>query len=78
MAEPGGERPPSTTACAAMAENGVVLLDGPHGAIVTLTPEAAALSGENLRRAACLAARQRADAAGGAVVPLRPRESEEG
>lgn len=65
-------RVPSAYPAIAIAENGVVLLDGPQGAVVALTPEAAAKTGQNLRRAAELAARQRRAAK--SPVPLRPKD----
>ncbi|TZG25774.1 hypothetical protein [Sphingomonas montanisoli] len=43
----------------ATAEDGVVLLDGPDGLAITLTPSAAARTGQNLIDAAARAAEQR-------------------
>jgi hypothetical protein len=42
----------------ASAEQGLVLLDGPDGIAVTLTPQAAAQTGRNLIAAATLAEQQ--------------------
>jgi hypothetical protein len=42
------------------AEGGFVLLDGPDGVAITLTPEAAAEMGRNLIKAARVAAKQTA------------------
>ena len=41
----------------ASVEDGVVLLDGPDGVAVSMTPQAAALTAESLRQAAELALR---------------------
>jgi hypothetical protein len=57
--DPANDRLPSPLPCEATAEQGVVLLDGPQGVVMTLTPEAAHATGENLRRAASAATRQR-------------------
>ena len=62
-------RAPSARPAIATAETGVVLLDGPQGAIAALTPEAAQATSENLRRAADQAACQRHRS----PVPLRPK-----
>lgn len=70
MADRGTPHTPSDRPAVATAENGIVLLDGPQGAVAAMTAEAAAATGENLRRAASQAVRQRR--AGGAPVPLRP------
>lgn len=70
MAERSAE--PSPEPGIATAERGVVLIDGPAGTVAALTPEAAAEMGESLRRAASLAARQRADANGDEPVELHP------
>ncbi len=43
----------------ATAEDGVVILDGPDGVAITMTPEAAALTGQSLVVAAERAERQR-------------------
>lgn len=59
MADPEDPREPSPQPGKATAEQGAVLLDGPRGAAVTLTPEAAEATGESLRRAAALAEGQR-------------------
>jgi len=45
----------------ASAEDGVVLLDGPNGVALTLTPDAAARTGHSLVSAAEMAERQRAE-----------------
>jgi hypothetical protein len=50
---------PSPRPGTATAEQGVVLLDCPRGAVVTLTPEAAEATSESLRQAAALAEDQR-------------------
>lgn len=73
MADLTSPRAPSAEPGRATAEQGVVLLEGPQGAIVTLTPEAAEATGENLHRAA-VAARKQRDAALDAVIPLRPKK----
>ena len=44
--------PPETEAGVATAEDGVVLLDGPDGVAVTMTPAAARSTGESLIEAA--------------------------
>ena len=59
MSDRGNPRAPSDRPATATAENGVVLLDGPQGAVAALTAEAATATGENLRLAALQAARQR-------------------
>ncbi|MFT3975060.1 MAG: hypothetical protein QM699_16945 [Amaricoccus sp.] len=59
MGEPEDRRHASSTPGTAAAEAGVVIFDGPQGAVATLTPEAAAATSENLRRAARAAAEQR-------------------
>lgn len=46
----------------AVAEQGVVILDGPDGAAVTMTPEAAAATSASLMDAAATAQQQAADA----------------
>lgn len=53
-ATPEPEREPGV----ATAENGVVILDGPDGVAVTMTSEAAALTGHSLISAAEEAAQQ--------------------
>ncbi|HWW56985.1 MAG TPA: hypothetical protein VN047_08845 [Sphingopyxis sp.] len=45
-------QPPETEAGVATAEDGVVLLDGPDGVAVTMTPAAARSTGESLIEAA--------------------------
>ena len=59
MADRPDRHTPSDRPVAATAENGFVLLDGPQGAVASLTAEAAAATSENLRRAASQAERQR-------------------
>jgi hypothetical protein len=49
---------PREDAGRASAEDGVVILDGPDGVAVTMTPEAAALTAESLQAAAQLARTQ--------------------
>jgi len=73
MADPNDRRKPSPLPAEAIAEQGVVLLDGPQGAVVALTPEAAVATSENLRRAALLAAIQRSETAPSDPVPLHPK-----
>ncbi|MEZ0242398.1 MAG: hypothetical protein ACAH11_03415 [Sphingomonas sp.] len=46
----------------ATAEQGIVLLDGPNGAALAMTPEAATITGYSLIAAAEEARRQAADA----------------
>ena len=70
MADFHDRRLPSPTPGAAIAEQGAVLLEGPGGVVLALTPEAAILTGESLRRAARAAERQRPTP----IVPLRPGE----
>ena len=48
----------STLPGIATAESGVVILDGPDGVAVTMTPEAAAQTGRNLIQAAEAAEQQ--------------------
>lgn len=76
MADLASPRPPSDEPGRATAEQGVVLLEGPQGAIVTFTPEAAEATGASLHLAAAAARRQRQarEAAPGSVVTLRPEE----
>ncbi|PJN94023.1 hypothetical protein CNY89_16955 [Amaricoccus sp. HAR-UPW-R2A-40] len=59
MADSNDRLEPSPRPGKATAEQGVVLLDCPRGAVVTLTPEAAEATSESLRRAAALAEDQR-------------------
>jgi len=56
---------PCTSAGAATAEEGIVLLDGPDGVAVAMTPQAARLTGEALLRAAQEAERMAPPAAPG-------------
>jgi hypothetical protein len=72
MAEREKRLAPSDLPATAVAEKGVVLLDGPQGAVSAMTPEAAAATGENLRRAASLAVQQRRSTS--EPVPLRPKD----
>jgi hypothetical protein len=69
MADPDNRQLPSQQPGSATAHGGVVFLDGPHGAVATLTPEAAAVTGKNLYIAACLAAVQRGPAPDNDPVP---------
>ena len=46
----------------ATAEEGIVLLDGPNGAAIAMTPDAATLTGSSLIAAAEEARRQNTDA----------------
>lgn len=64
MSDPDDPLKPSARPGTTIAEQGAVLLDGPRGAIMALTPEAAKETGENLRRAAMLAGEQQRAAAG--------------
>lgn len=50
---------PETQAGVATAEGGYVILDGPDGVAVTMTPEAASLTAERLLAAASAAERQK-------------------
>lgn len=50
-----------TTPGVASAENGLVVLDGPDGIAITLTPDAAQQTGESLISAAELAGQQISD-----------------
>lgn len=50
---------PREDAGRASAEEGVVILDGPNGVAVTMTPEAATQTAESLKAAAELALTQR-------------------
>lgn len=54
------ERQPESLPGVAIAERGQVLLDGPDGVAVAMTPEAAAETGRRLIDAARLAEEQRA------------------
>ncbi|MBV1688474.1 hypothetical protein KRR38_12505 [Novosphingobium sp. G106] len=49
---------PQTEPGYASAEQGLVILDGPDGVAVTMTPDAAAKTGESLISAAATAERQ--------------------
>ncbi|AUW59366.1 hypothetical protein C1T17_16000 [Sphingobium sp. SCG-1] len=52
---------PRADAGTASAENGLVVLDGPDGVAVTMTPNAARLTGQSLISAAQCAEQQAAD-----------------
>lgn len=54
-------RQPSNDAGKATAEHGVVILDGPDGIAVTMTPEAAARTADSLHAAAQQARTHRPD-----------------
>lgn len=54
---------PQTQPGYASAEDGFVVLDGPDGIAVTMTPEAAARTGQSLISAAAIASEQVADRA---------------
>lgn len=56
-----------TEAGEAVAEEGLVLLDGPNGITISLTPDAAEETGQELIRAAVEARRQRTDDRGLAI-----------
>ena len=58
MTELSGVRQPQTKPSIASAEEGVVLLDGPDGLAVSMTPDAAAQTGQSLISAAEIADRQ--------------------
>ena len=73
MADPEERLAPSERPAVANAEQGFVILEGPHGVVAAFTPEAAAATGESLRRAASLAAEQRIDTPWSEPVPLRPQ-----
>jgi hypothetical protein len=75
MAERSSRARASAQPGVAFAEGGVVVLEGPQGAIATLTPEAAVATSESLRCAARDAVRQRSE--GGKLVPLRPDDEKE-
>jgi hypothetical protein len=55
--------PPETEPGVATAEEGLVILDGPAGVAITMTPEAASLTGHSLMSAARLAYEQATRAA---------------
>ncbi|AGH51104.1 MULTISPECIES: hypothetical protein [Sphingomonadales] len=61
MPAPPAVPQPQTKAGIASAEDGLVVLDGPDGVAVTMTPDAATRTGQNLISAAEIAERQRAD-----------------
>lgn len=55
------EHAPEGRAGEAFAEQGVVMLDGPNGVAVSLTPDAAEATARNLHAAAQEARRQRSN-----------------
>ncbi len=57
---------PRNDAGCATAEEGVVILDGPNGVAVTMTPEAAILTADSLYAAASLAKQQPLSSGGAA------------
>ena len=59
MEAPNSLREPHMTAGVATAEEGLVMLDGPDGVAVAMTPEAAEATGRSLLAAAEEAANQR-------------------
>jgi hypothetical protein len=65
MKSPSAVRQPLTEPASASAEAGMVLLDGPDGLAITMTPDAASRTGESLIAAAEIAERQSADGAAG-------------
>lgn len=80
MSDPEDPLKPSPRPGTAIAEQGAVLLDGPRGVIMALTPEAAEQTSKNLHRAAVLAGDQRraaAKQAGNEVQPLHPMRSKD-
>lgn len=62
MRDPTDELQPETQPGIATAEGGLVFLDGPDGVATTMTPEAAAGTGQSLIDAAAIAERQQATA----------------
>lgn len=62
MRKPTDELQPETQPGIATAEGGLVFLDGPDGVATTMTPEAAAGTGQSLIDAAATAERQQATA----------------
>ncbi|WP_293699879.1 MULTISPECIES: hypothetical protein [unclassified Sphingopyxis] len=62
MRDPTDELQPETQPGIATAEGGLVFLDGPDGVATTMTPEAAAETGQSLIDAAATAERQQATA----------------
>lgn len=58
MTNPSAVPQPRTDPGVATAENGLVILDGPDGVAVTMTPNAAAMTGESLISAARAAQQQ--------------------
>lgn len=59
MTDASASLEPETKPGVATAEEGVVLLDGPHGIAMTLTADCAARTGERLIEAAAAAERQK-------------------
>ncbi|MEJ7926922.1 hypothetical protein WG908_09165 [Sphingobium sp. AN641] len=64
MSEPTPVNGPLSRAGVATAEEGVVMLDGPDGVAVTMTPDAAAQTGHSLISAARAAKQQAGREAG--------------
>lgn len=62
MRNPTDELQPETQPGIATAEGGLVFLDGPDGVATTMTPEAAAGTGQSLIDATATAERQQATA----------------
>ncbi len=60
MSTPSSTPQPRTDPGLASAEDGLVILDGPNGLAVTMTADAAALTGRNLISAAEIARQQMA------------------
>mgnify|MGYP003576670232 CR=1 FL=1 len=58
MTDPSTIPQPQSEPGVASAEDGLVILDGPNGVAVTMTPEAAAGTGQSLISAAAVANRQ--------------------
>lgn len=76
MANSADRRQPGPRLGIAIAEQGMVLLDGPQGAVSTLTPEEAAATGESLRLAASLAAQQRTETPQAGTLPFRRKSDD--
>ncbi|MBT2186779.1 hypothetical protein [Sphingobium nicotianae] len=64
MSDPANSPRPANEPGIASAEDGVVILDGPAGIAVTMTPGAAARTGQSLISAAESAEKQLADRRG--------------
>lgn len=58
MTDPSTMPQPHSEPGIASAEDGLVILDGPNGVAVTMTPEAAAGTGQSLISAAAVASQQ--------------------